>query len=51
MFSGKVQTAEPPAAPSSSDPPGVRAALAGLEKEEEAWCSAPSTGIMMQLPE
>lgn len=38
---------EPPVAPSSTNPPGVRAALAGLETEEGPWSSALSTGIVM----
>ncbi|TNN71829.1 hypothetical protein EYF80_018000 [Liparis tanakae] len=48
-WQGKEQTAEPPVDPSSSVPPGVRAALAGLEREEGSWSSEPSTGIVMQL--
>lgn len=42
--------ADPPVVPSSSNPPpGVRAALAGLERKEGPWSSALSTGIAMQL--
>lgn len=41
--------AETPVAPSSSNPPGVWAALAGLDGEEAPWSSALSTAIVMQL--
>lgn len=49
LFSRKELTAEPPVAPSSSVPPGVRALLVGLERQEGTWSSEPSTGMAMQL--
>lgn len=45
----KALFADPPVAPSSSNPPGVRAALAGLKREEGPWSSGLSTGIVMRL--